>query len=247
MVEKKQKKKIIIPHEHGGWAMVSVPFLLGMITAGPRWMHIPLFVAWLCFYLSSYPLLQSLKRKAEKARYVRWGIGYGIAGLALVLLPLIDTPQLSYFALPLLLLVLINIWHAKQKSERALLNDICAILGFTVGGAAAYLLGGGDWDRMMMLVVIFSFLHFMGTVYFIKTLFRERTNKRYTYYAYLYHTILLVIPWLIGYPWMTIPYVLSAVRAFLFAGKPLRPSQAGILEIACVLQFLLLSIYLIKL
>ncbi len=245
--KRNNRKKLILPHEHGGWAMVSAPFLLGMFTGTVRWMHLLLFLAWLCFYLSSYPILQSWKRKLERDRYIRWGIGYGMAGLFLVIIPLVDTPQLACFAAPLLVLVLINIWYAKRKSERALLNDGCAILVFTIGGAAAYLFGGGGWDKMMAMIVIFSFLHFMGTVFFIKTVFRERSNKRYTNYAYFYHSILLILPSVMGFPWMTIPYVLSIIRVFVFAGKPLRPSHAGIIEIVCTLQFLFLSVFLIRL
>ncbi len=39
--------KIVIPHEHGGWAMVSVPFLLGMLSGAPNGLHAVLFLAWL--------------------------------------------------------------------------------------------------------------------------------------------------------------------------------------------------------
>ena len=30
-----KKQGIVIPHEHGGWAMVSVPFLIGMFAGHP--------------------------------------------------------------------------------------------------------------------------------------------------------------------------------------------------------------------
>lgn len=220
-----KKRSVVIPHEHGGWAMVSVPFLFGMMAGTPGRMHLLLFLAWLFLYLSSYPFLQSVKRTANR--------GY--------------KPSLLYFGLPLIALLLINIWHAKRKSERAMANDVCAILIFSIGGAAAYLLGGGGWDKTMAAVVLFSFLHFTGSAFFVKTVFRERTNKRWISYAYVYHGVLLVIPWSFGYPLLTLPYMFSAARTFAFAGKSLRPWKAGIIEIVGAVQFLLLSAYFIQL
>jgi hypothetical protein len=241
-----KKQGIVIPHEHGGWAMVSVPFLLGMMAGTPQWIHLPLFFAWLFFYLASYPLLQSMKRSAQRGRLMIWGMLYGGIAFFCLIPSLFNKPSLLYFGPLLLLLLTINIWYATRKSERAILNDLCAILVFSVGGAAAYLSGGGDWDETMALVIAFSFLHFAGSAFFVKSLFRERNNKRWIAYARAYHVGLLAAPWAIGFPLMTVAYVLSAVRAFVFAGKTMRPMKAGMIEIASTLQFVLISIYLFR-
>ena len=173
-----KQRSVVIPHEHGGWAMVSVPFAFGMMAGTPRWMHLALFAAWLFLYLSSYPFLQAAKKRANKAHWIQWGVLYGAIALVCLIPPLLDTPSLFYFGPPLFLLLVVNVWHAKRKSERATANDLRAILIFAIGGAAAYLLGGGEWDRTMAAAVLFAFLHFTGSVFFVKTLFRERTNKR---------------------------------------------------------------------
>ncbi|WP_127580055.1 YwiC-like family protein [Paenibacillus koleovorans] len=241
-----KKRSVVIPHEHGGWAMVSVPFLLGMLTGKPQWMHVPLFLAWLFLYLSSYPFLQAFRRSSARVFLVRWGVLYSLAALAFLIPTIVYKPSLLYFGLPVLVLLLVNMWHAKRKSERAIVNDLCAILIFSIGGAAAYSLGDGGWDRSMAAVVLFSFLHFTGSAFFVKTIFRERGNKRWLVYARLYHLLLLVIPWAVGYPTLIFAYIFSAARAFFFAGKPLRPWKAGILEIVGVLQFLILSAYFIR-
>lgn len=225
--------------------MISVPYLFGMLAAEAQGMHLVLFVAWLLLYLSSYPLLQSVKRSANKSYWIKWGVMYAAAAIALLIPPLIDTPKLFYFGIPLVGLLLVNVWHTKRKSERALVNDMCAILIFSLGGAAAYLLGGGGWDRTMTAVVLFSFMHFMGSAFFVKTVFRERANKRWTTYARLYHLLLLIVPVIIGFPWLTLPFVFSVVRAFAYAGKAMKPWKVGIIEIIGAVQFLLLSALLI--
>jgi hypothetical protein len=159
--------------------------------------------------------------------------------------PLVSLPQLFYFAPLLLVLLAVNIWFVKQKSERAFLNDLCAILIFSLGGAAAYLLGEGGWDRTMILVVVFNLLYFMGTVFFVKSVFRERKSKRWVAYAQVYHVILLLIPWVLGNPWMGCVYLFATVRTFALAGKVIRPMKVGIIEIIGAVQFLILTVILI--
>lgn len=240
------KRSIVIPHEHGGWAMVSVPFLFGMLAGEPQRMHGLLFLAWLLIYLSSYPLLQAVKRTANRGRWLRWSAGYGTAAIACLIPPLLQQPALFYFALPLLALLAVNLWHASHKSERAIVNDLCAILAFSIGGAAAYLVGGGGWDQTMAAVVLLSFLYFTGSAFFVKSVFRERTNRRWMLGARIYHAVILAVPWAAGYPWLTLAYVFPAVRTFAYAGASLRPWKAGIIEIAGALQFLLISAMLIR-
>jgi hypothetical protein len=236
----------MIPHEHGGWAMVSVPFLLGMMAGVPHWMHLLLFLAWLFLYLASYPFLQALKRATNRRGWIMWGVGYGSIAIICLIAPLFSKPELLLFGPLLLALLLINIGHAIRRTERAIINDLCAILLFSLGGAAAYLLGGGGWDYTMAVVVGFSFLHFASSAFFVKTVFRERNNKRWALYARIYHIVLLVIPWTMGYPLMIFSYVYSVVRAYLLVGKQIRPWKVGIIEIVSTVQFLLLAVYFIR-
>lgn len=88
-------------------------------------------------------------------------------------------PKLFYLAPVLLLLLAVNVWHSKQKTERAWFNDLSAILIFCVGGAAAYWVGGGEWDRSMLILVVIHFVYFFGTVFFVKSVSRERTNPQW--------------------------------------------------------------------
>lgn len=57
--------KAMIPKQHGAWAMLLIPFLLGMIKGGPVFWHIPLFLGWLFLYLTVYPVSLALKKTAS--------------------------------------------------------------------------------------------------------------------------------------------------------------------------------------
>ena len=232
-------KPIVIPHEHGGWAMVSVPFLVGVVASSPQWLHVPLFMAWLGLYLTAYPLLQSLKRNANRQHLYKWATIYGSIALICLIPAVIGRLSLLWFGPMLIGLLLVNIWHVKHKAERSLTNDLCAMLVFSLGGAAAYLMGNGKWDYGMAIVVLFSFLHFTGSTFFVKSVFRERINPRWVPLTRLVHMALPLIPAAVGYPWMGLAYVYSAARAFRYAGQTLRPMKVGIIEIIGAVQFLL--------
>jgi hypothetical protein len=191
--------------------------------------------------LASYPFLQALKRSKQRSHLLKWSVIYGVIALAAVVVPLIQKPALFYFGIPFVLLLIVNIWHVKQKSERAIVNDLCAILIFSLGGAAAYLFGGGSWDWTMLVVALFNFLYFLGTAFFVKTIFRERGNSKWKIAAYIYHVLILFVPWACGYPWMMLPFVFPLIRTILFAGKQIRPMKAGILEIVGSVQFIVVS------
>ncbi|WP_343224441.1 YwiC-like family protein [Paenibacillus sp. ACRRX] len=238
---KSAQKGIVIPHEHGGWAMISVPFLFGMMAGTPQWGHLLLFIAWLFFYLASYASLQALKRSKQRDHLLKWSANYGIIALAALAYPLFQKPSLCYFGIPFVLLLIVNIWHVKHKSERAIVNDLCAILIFSLGGAVAYLFGSGGWDKTMLMVTLINFLYFMGTAFFVKTIFRERGNKQWEATARTYHVLILFVSWACGYPWMTLPFVIPLIRTFLLAGKQMRPMKAGIFEIMGAVQFIVIS------
>ena len=240
------KRNIVIPHEHGGWAMVSVPFIMGMMAGSPQWLHLLLFLAWLFLYLASYPLLQAVKKRSNRGRFIKWGVIYAVIALICVVLPLYKYTELLFFAIPLVGLLLVNIWHAKQRSEREIVNDLCAIVIFSLGGAAAYLLGGRGWDYTMIVVILFNFLYFTGTVFFVKSVFRKRGDKSWLMATRIYHVILLVIPWIVGIPWMMLSYTLALIRSFVYGGKQMRPMKVGIIEIVSVIFFLIVSVIVIS-
>lgn len=239
-----KKTRFVIPREHGGWAMVSVPYIIGMAAAKPVLLHLPLFLAWLGLYMASYPFLQSLKKTSQRKTWLSWGIVYLLIAIAFLIPVLVFKPMMLWFAPVQLILIMVNVWHVLQKSERALLNDICAILLFCTGGAAAYMLGGGGFDPILAVVIGYNFLYFMGTVFFVKSVFRERKNRRWTVIAKLYHAVMLVLPIFFGNPWMCLPFLFPFIKTLLYSGKVMKPMKVGIIEIVGSVQFLLLSIIL---
>ncbi|GAB6932430.1 YwiC-like family protein [Calditerricola satsumensis] len=240
--------KPIVPHEHGGWALVSVPFLLGMAVGGPTWLHLPLFLAWLFFYLAAYPFRMALARRGNRRdgrRLLRWAFGYWTAGMVFAIPPLVHFPSLLWAGPVLGALLAVNAWYAYRRNERSFVNDVCAILAFSIGGVASYVVGAGTWDAMALWVAGLCVLYFVGSVFFVKTVFRERKNARWLRASKGYHTLLVVALGIVE-PLLVLPYAFSAARAFAWGGKAMRPLHVGLIEIAGSVLFLLLSAIVLR-
>jgi hypothetical protein len=75
--------KLFLPKQHGAWAMLIIPFWLGVIEGGFMWKHVPFFFGWLLLYLATYPMLLLFKKKKLQF-YTKWTLVYMIPSLLLL-------------------------------------------------------------------------------------------------------------------------------------------------------------------
>lgn len=142
--------KVMIPNQHGAWAMLLIPFLLGMVKGGPVFWHIPLFLGWLFLYLAVYPVSLALKKKRLNP-YQKWISIYGFPACCFLIISIYHKPQLVWVGLSLLPLFLIHMHYARRKNERALVNDMAGVLFFCSGGLASCWLGSFSLNLLYFL------------------------------------------------------------------------------------------------
>ena len=106
--------KLILPKEHGAWAMWITPFLIGTFATQFQWYHPILFIAIFFAYISISPFIQGLKRTIERKE--TWTIAFKYVGIA----TLFGAPFLYFF--PKLLkiyfkiqLILLKFYYNKTK------------------------------------------------------------------------------------------------------------------------------------
>jgi hypothetical protein len=222
-------KKGYVPQQHGAWAMLILPFLFGMFAARPGPLHLLLFAVWLLSYLSAYPLLQWIRtgrRRAYQRPVLLYGSLLAAAGAALVA----AEPGLARLAPLFAPLFLINVFYAKRNRERALVNDLAAVVQFSLIVFPAYAAGrGNDWGVAAELFG-FSVLYFTGTVFYVKTIIREKGNANYYRLSVGYHLALLAAAALWHHPALLVPLAVLLIRAVWtpLANLPVRKS--GMLE-----------------
>lgn len=238
--------KIVLPREHGAWGMLFAPLIIGAVASGLKPVHGWLFVAMLATYLTVNPFIQWLKNRKRNAPLLPWIIGYGLAALFSGFPLLFRFPALAWLIPPAGLMVLVNIAFALQKKERHLLNDLAAESGLSLGAVAAYYVGQETFSPFAWVLWAACLFLFFGCALHVKTLIREKGNRRIKRIANLYHLLLLLLPWIafwafplaFSWPWLSLAYLFAALRAWLIPfNASLRPLTIGIIEIANTVWF----------
>lgn len=232
--------KLVLPKQHGAWAMLILPFAMGVEAGEPSWFHLPLFLGWLFLYLATFPLLMAVKGKKTDF-YVRWFLTYITLALVALFIPLMEDWRLLWFGLLMVPFFLINAYYSRINQERSFINDLSAVGAFGIGGLASYYLGTGQMDVKALAIWGLSMLFFIGSIFFVKSMIREKKNTAFRWLSWGYHLFIPIGFLGIGMPLVALAYLPSTVRAVALYGKPLTMMHVGILEIMNSLFFMIVA------
>lgn len=218
-----------VPTWHGAWAMVSAPLLTGILSTGPQWPHVPLAAFWVLGYFAFYATglwLKSRRRPRYRAPVVMYGATAALAGLV----TLVVEPRLLRWA-PLFVIPLgVGLYSAATRHERSLLSGVSTTVGSCLMVLVAHDAGGGTaWSRAWLLAAVLA-LYFVGTVLYVKTLIRERGNRRYWWLSVGHHVVAAAALTSVS-PGLGVVFAVLAVRAAVVPRLGPTPKQAGIAEI----------------
>ncbi|MEH7122153.1 YwiC-like family protein [Bacillus sp. JJ1532] len=237
--------KLFLPKQHGAWAMLMIPFWLGVAANDFMWIHIPFFFGWLLLYLATYPMLLLFKRKKINF-YRKWTIIYVVPALILLLIPLWERPSIVIFGLVMIPFFTLNAYYSSKNRDRALGNDLSAIIVFSIAGLASGFLSNGDLISEVWIVFFASILFFTGSTFFVKTMIREKKNQKYKWISWLFH-IAIIMVWIMTGNWIVVAaYIPSLIRAVIFYGKGLTMAKLGILEIVNAAYFFIIVLNAIQ-
>ncbi|GAB48423.1 YwiC-like family protein [Mobilicoccus pelagius] len=239
-----------IPKQHGAWAMLAVPFLVGVVRSGLAWPQIPLGIAWLVGYLGFAAAglwLRSRRRRAYLTPVLVYGgvslLG-GLAALALRPGLLLWAPIYAPFAA-------VSLWFSARRADRALTNDIVTIVAaslMTLVAASAGRLGSvaaALRDGPLLGATLALAVYFVGTSLYVKTLIRERASHGYKVASIAYHAtstaLAASLPFLVPvshrppagvHVGLVVFFAVTTVRAAVLAGRRIRPMKVGLGELA---------------
>ncbi|MCE4955891.1 YwiC-like family protein [Macrococcoides caseolyticum] len=219
------------PNQHGAWAMIIMPVLFGMFASTFNVYQLLFFAAWFMIFFFIDNLLFFVKQRKKQIGYVKGSLLF-LAIAILLLMPIILYDyRVLFFFLAMLPFGAINLYFASQRNERHLLNDFSAITIFSIAGLLVYFIGEGQLHQKMIYIFLISFLYFVGTTFYVKTMIREKKNITYKYISFIYHIAGLILAFVI-HPLIGIAFLPSLFRAIYFYGKQLKPIKIGIAEIA---------------
>ncbi|ABO49168.1 conserved hypothetical protein [Desulforamulus reducens MI-1] len=238
--------KIVLPKEHGAWAMMLAPFVIGATIHGLKWLHLPLFMGWVFLYLLSYPLLMVIRNAGNYSLYGKWLFIYGVLAAVCLTIPLYYYPELMILGALMIPFFIVNVYFAKSKQERGLMNNFSAIVILSLGSVASNYLSVGRLTEEAIYAWFLCVLFFGGSVFFVKTMIREKNNILFRYYSWLYHGLLVFLPIATHQQWiLSMTYLPSLVRAIVCTNREMAPLQIGKVEILNTIFFTVcLIIYL---
>lgn len=238
--------KLYIPREHGAWSMWISPFFIAAFLSPWTSLKVLAFIGVLSLYCSSASLLALFRTAKPKESPYPSLLLFFLSGVAFLSVPIWMYPETLLYGLVVIPFFLLNIYFAKKKSERLFLNDVIAIAALSSISMFVVHLGFGHFDWIGVKIWGICIAYFTGTVFYVKSLIRERGNTRFRRTSYLYHLILVLIPFLLGYWWISLiflPFLLKVIGTPAHL-KP-RAMTIGIAEIFFSILFVVLTTLLL--
>lgn len=236
-----------VPNQHGAWAFVITPWLLGLFWALASGSfaveHVVLFAFWLVGYFAFFALSMWLKSRF-KPRYRRAVATYGAGSVVLGVVLLALRPDWWSWALVFAPVCTYALWLAYQRRDRDLSSGLATVvaaclLPLVMGSQGVLRLGGMP---QLVIIALVCFGYFFGTVLYVKTVLRERGRISYVVYSVGWHVVCAAIALFIpqaGLAWgISGFFVAMAIRAGLVAwqgplsGRRVSVKALGIAEFA---------------
>ncbi|MBE0467277.1 MAG: YwiC-like family protein [Candidatus Desulforudis sp.] len=239
--------KWYIPREHGAWSMWMTPFIMGALVSPWTILQLPAFMGILFFYLASGSLFAIIRPNRKKESPLPSLIVFLALGLAFMVYPLWNHPEIALYGVIVFALLLINIHFARKRKERVMTNNLVAVVALTSTVLASAHLGYGAFRLDGVVLWVLSSAFFMGSVFFVRSLIRENRNPAFKTRANRYHGLIVLAPLSLGQWWASIALLPSAIKVWLtpFHIK-LRTKVIGVVEIVSSVVFLVLTVLLYR-
>ena len=227
-----------MPPQHGAWAMLALPFVLGTWAAGWSWWCGVLLVAWLSGYLLSYFALLAIKTRRPR-RYRAPLSLYGGTLLVTGAVCALHAPWLLLAAAGFAVFFAVNAWFARMHNDRHWFNGVVSAtaaslmvlvaFGFASDARSVEELRALDWQVPTDLFDL-CWLYLVGSVLFVKTMIREAGSRQFLWWSIGFHALALLVVFRIS-TWLLIPFGWYLARAALLPRVRLRPAYVGGVEL----------------
>jgi YwiC-like protein len=238
-----------IPRQHGAWAMLLMPVLLGIAASRPSPWQLVLAAAALAAFLGS-ATAQAWSRARRPPAYRAPIAVYGLTAAVLGLVLVIAFPPLLLAAIVIVPTALIVFGGARPGTPRDLANSLVQVVqALVLVPAAAWVSGAFEVEPVVAYTLVAAGYLF-GTVLVVRSVLRERGNEAFALLSVGFHVILAVAALLalpVAYAALAGGLAIRAAalpivqRRRAGGPKPLRPIHVGIVEIMASLAVVLVS------
>ncbi|MCX6396329.1 MAG: YwiC-like family protein [Propionibacteriales bacterium] len=246
--EVRRRRDAVVPNQHGAWGFLLLPVALGLSVTPPHWADLPAVLGWVALYPLSWAFTNRLAARRPE-RFTRPLTVWSTVAVPLLALAVVLDPWLVWVGALYLVPVATNVAFARDRRERALVNDLVLVCACTaaVPVTAGLSAGRGSWSppwdvlvtRDVGLLTLACGLVLIGSTLHVKSLIRERNDPRYAVAA---HAVAFVsIPVVAGAAglsgvstWYVVPFVVLAGRSVALQRSTWKPAWIGLVELGCL-------------
>lgn len=182
--------KAPIPREHGAWAMLAIPLVLGLAEARtPRSSALLMLPAMLFVYLARSAAVPALSRSREGRRlpssYLRWrlawtGLYLGAAlacfAASFALADAKARPAMGYAALAPLSLGIVHAALGVAGRERSLVGELIGMAGLASAAPLVVAASGTELGGAALGASGLALIYFLSSLSFVRTFRRIKTR-----------------------------------------------------------------------
>ena len=237
-----------IPRQHGAWAMLAVPFLLGILAGRPSAWQGLLAVTAVGGYLASSAALDWTR--ARRAAYLRPAAVFGMLFLVSGLVLLVAFPVLGPIAAAAAVAALVALGAAVGGHPRSLVASLAQAAEALLLVPAAALVSGSVDGAAVARATLVAGLYLASSILVVRSMIRQRGNGAFLAASVGYHVgAVLVEAWLLPWAYAAVALLfgmravaLPALQARLADGpRRLRPIHVGLVEMVAAALLLVVA------
>ena len=232
--------RLWLPRQHGAWAMLAVPLLLGVAASRADAWQLVLAAAALTGYLASVSV-QTWRRSRRSRSYLPPAVVYSVAFVPLAGGLVIGHPVLLATVVVLLPAAALATMSARPGARRDLSDSIAQVVQALALVPASAVVADAFDERAVAIATGVAAFYLVGTVLVVRSVIRERGHRAFAAASTGFHVAGVIAAVVLLSPVWAVLAALMAARAALLplvqrrlAGTrhPLRPVHVGLLELA---------------
>lgn len=244
-----------MPPQHGAWAFLGLPIVLGLTVAGISTTGLLLSVGFVVAYPASYFTIAYL-RYPRRERFAKGLAIWLIPGAVIAALALWQRPWLLWVGLAYLIAFSVNLAFAKARDERNLVNDAVFIAECVAITPILWAASASDrgWappslaqaPASLWVLTAFAALALISSTLHVRSLIRERRNAGFARISQAFAALSLVAAVALAWPGGTGPVVSTALAFGFLLGRSLtmhaRQFKPGVIGMIELVGFILVAL-----